>query len=102
MTRQTERRGDERAHSSVALPNFARNRVQQVPALACARCGAAVLRARRGPVPRHCVSCEIGVRQARQLRAYLRSAERLAKRLGRIEVAEAARTAASLLDSAAT
>lgn len=86
-------------HQSAALPHLARIRVQRVRERRCAGCGGPVLRARRGPAPRQCVACEIGTRRLRQLRAYLRSAERLADALGRADVAVAARAAVAILDA---
>lgn len=82
-------------------PYWAKNRVQRVPDRRCPICGGEVRRAHRGPAPRCCVSCELGLRRVRQLRAYLRSAERLADALGRPEVAEAARVATRTLDDQA-
>jgi hypothetical protein len=81
------------------LPYWARNRVQQVLDRTCATCHRPILRARRGPAPRHCVGCEVHVRRLRQLRAYLRSAERLATELNRPVIAAAARDAAAALDA---
>jgi hypothetical protein len=80
-------------------PFWARNRVQRVPDRTCAVCQRPILRAPRGPVPRHCVACEVRVRRLRQLRAYLRSAERLATELGRPAIASVARDAAVALDA---
>ncbi len=84
---------------STPLPYWAKNRVQRVLDRRCPICGGEVRRAHRGPTPRCCVSCEIGLRRERQLRAYLRAAERLADALGRPEVAEAARVATGTLDA---
>jgi len=81
------------------LPYWARNRVQRVHGRTCAICHHAILRAPRGPAPRHCVGCEVRVRRLRQLRAYLRSAERLATELNRPAIAAAARDAAAALDA---
>jgi hypothetical protein len=86
------------ANQPTPLPYWAKNRVQRVPDRACPLCGGPVLRAPRGPAPRCCVACEIALRRVRQLRAYLRAAERLAASLGRPEVAEAARVATTTLD----
>lgn len=83
---------------STHLPYWARNRAQRVLDRACVACGGPVLRARRGPAPRHCVPCEIGLRRTHQLRAYLRAAERLAESLDRSDVAAAARGAVARLD----
>lgn len=80
-------------------PMVARNRVQRVSGCACASCGGQVLRAGRGPSPRLCVACEVGARDLRQLRAYLRSAERLAAALDRSDIADAARDAVAALDA---
>lgn len=77
----------------------ARNRVQRVDGRACRRCGGAVLRARRGPVPQYCVDCEVLVRQTRQLRAYLRCAERLAREIGRPSVSRLAHEAVAACDA---
>ncbi len=74
------------------LPYWARNRSQRVPGATCGACGGPVQRARRGPTPRHCVTCEIGLRRRRQLRAYLSSAARLAEEVARPEVATGIRT----------
>lgn len=81
------------------LPFWARNRVQRVPDRTCAVCQRPILRAPRGPVPRHCVACEVHIRRVRQLRAYLRSAERLATELGRPAIAAVVRDAAVVLDT---
>lgn len=81
------------------LPVWARNRAQRVRGRTCAVCRHAILRAGRGPAPRHCVACEIHVRELRQLRAYLRSAERLATELGRPAIAALAREAVVALDA---
>jgi hypothetical protein len=81
------------------LPYWARNRVQRVHGRTCAICHHSILRAPRGPAPRHCVGCEVRVRRFRQLRAYLRSAERLATELNRPAIAAAARDAAAALDA---
>jgi hypothetical protein len=89
------------ANHATPLPYWARNRVQRVPDRRCPICGAEVRRAHRGPTPRCCISCELGLRRVRQLRAYLRAAERLADALGRPEVAEAARVATRTLDDQA-
>jgi hypothetical protein len=45
------------------------------------------------------VACEVGSRDLRQLRAYLRSAERLAAALDRADIADAARGAVAALDA---
>ena len=87
------------ANHATPLPYWAKNRVQRVPDRRCSICGGEVRRAHRGPTPRCCVSCELGRRRVRQLRAYLRAAERLADALGRPEVAEAARVATGTLDA---
>lgn len=84
---------------STDVPVWARNRVQRVHGRKCAACRRAVYRASRGPAPRHCVACEVRVRRLRQLRAYLRSAERLATELGRPAIAAIARDAAIVLDA---
>ena len=84
---------------SAHLPFWARNRVQRVPDRTCAVCQRPILRAPRGPVPRHCVACEVHIRRVRQLRAYLRSAERLATELGRPAIAAVVRDAAVVLDT---
>ena len=81
------------------LPVWARNRVQRVPDRTCAVCQRPILRAPRGPAPCHCIACEVRVRRLRQLRAYLRSAERLATELGRPAIAAVARDAAIALDA---
>jgi hypothetical protein len=83
------------------LPYWARNRVQPVLDRTCATCHRPILRAKRGPAPRHCVSCEVRIRRVRQLRAYLRSAERLATELDRPAIATTARDAAAALDASA-
>jgi hypothetical protein len=80
------------------LPYWAKNRVQRVRDRACSACGGPVLRARRGPAPTHCVECALGLRRLQQLRAYLRSAERLARDLGRPAVGDALHDALVLLD----
>ena len=87
------------ANHATPLPYWAKNRVQRVPDRRCPICGGEVRRAHRGPTPRCCISCELGQRRVRQLRAYLRAAERLADALGRPEVAEAARVATGTLDA---
>ena len=87
------------ANHATALPYWAKNRVQRVPDRRCPICGGEVRRAPRGPTPRCCVTCAFGQRRVRQLRAYLRAAERLADALGRPEVAEAARVAIGTLDA---
>ena len=81
------------------LPYWAKNRAQRVPDRRCVACGGPVFRARRGPSPRHCVACEIGLRRMHQLRAYLRAAERLAMSLDRSDVAEVAGAAVARLDT---
>jgi Cu2+-containing amine oxidase len=45
------------------------------------------------------VTCEVQARDLRQLRAYLRSAERLAAALDRSDIADAARVAVAALDA---
>ena len=81
------------------LPYWAKNRAQRVPDRMCVACGGPVFRAARGPAPRHCVPCEIGLRRMHQLRAYLRAAERLAMSLDRSDVAEIAGAAVARLDA---
>lgn len=83
---------------SRVLPLVARIRVERVRGRKCVSCGGPILRASRGPVPRRCVRCELATRSQRQLRAYLRSAARLAEALGRGDVAAAARAAVATLD----
>jgi hypothetical protein len=82
------------------LPHWAKNRAQRVHGRKCAACGGVVLRAPRGPAPRHCVSCAVDLRRRGQLRAYLRSAERLARAIGLPDVADAAGSAIVALDAA--
>ncbi len=89
------------ANHATPLPYWAKNRVQRVPDRRCPICGGEVRRAHRGPTPRWCISCELGLRRVCQLRAYLRAAERLADALNRPEVAEAARVATRTLDDPA-
>lgn len=81
------------------LPIWARNRVQCVSDRTCARCAGVILRAGRGPAPRNCVACEVHIRRLRQLRAYLRSAARLATELERPAIAAAANDAIVAFDS---
>jgi hypothetical protein len=45
------------------------------------------------------VACEVSARDLRQLRAYLRSAERLAAALDRSDIADAARDTVAALDA---
>jgi hypothetical protein len=45
------------------------------------------------------VACKVGARDFRQLRAYLRSAERLSAALDRPDIADAARDAVAALDA---
>ena len=54
--------------------------VQRDVRTACVDCAAPVIRARRarGPLPRRCPACRAARRPRAQLRAYLRSAARLA------------------------
>ena len=84
---------------TAALPYWAKNRSQRVHDRGCAACGGLVYRARRGPAPRHCVPCAVGLRRRQQLRAYLCSAERLARAVGAPDVADAAGAAVALLDA---
>jgi hypothetical protein len=63
------------------------------------RCGGVILRAARGPAPRHCVACEVYIRQLRQLRAYLRAAAHLAAELGRPAIAAGASDLVAVLDT---
>ncbi len=87
------------AHRTARLPYWAKNRVQRVRDRRCPACGDPILRAPRGPAPRYCLACDVGVRRLRQLRAYLRAAERLAAVLDRPAVAAAAAHAVVLLDA---
>lgn len=76
------------------------NRDQRVPDRRCARCGGPLFRARRGPVPRWCPPCDGQLRRRRQLRAYLRSASRIAGELALPAVAVLADEAVGLVDQA--
>jgi len=75
-----------------------RNRNQRVLSGACARCAGPLDRARRGPAPRWCLACDALVRDRRQVRAYLRSAARIALRSDLPTIAELAAAAADALD----
>lgn len=83
-------------------PIRATNPVQRDANRTCLDCGRSVLRARRarGPLPRRCPVCAAARRPRVQVRAYLRSAARLADELGLDEVALAARAAVAVLDVA--
>lgn len=75
--------------------------VQRDTSKACADCGGPVVRARRarGPLPARCHTCTAARRPLRQLRAYLRSAARLAARTHRPDVETAVDTALAVLDA---
>jgi hypothetical protein len=89
--------------SDMTRPAFApRNRVQRVSDRACAECGGPVVRSARGPAPRWCAECSERLGDLRQLRAYLRSAERLAVRLGLAATATSIATAIAHFDRGAT
>jgi hypothetical protein len=66
------------------------NPVQRVTGHSCVACGAPLTRAgrARGPMPRECPACRAVRRPRRQLRAYLRSAGRIAKELRMRELLE--------------
>lgn len=89
------------ADHTAGRPSSRKNRVQWVTHRECAACGAPVPRAARGPSSRYCAACRGHARLAGQLRAYFRSAERLADRLGRPSVAAIARQAVAALDGEA-
>jgi hypothetical protein len=76
------------------------NRDQRVSDRACAGCGGPLFRARRGPIPRWCPACDAEARRRRQLRAYLRSAGRIAAELGLPQVTALAADAVELVDDA--
>ena len=96
----TDRRGPGPANHPTPLPYWAKNRTQRVPNRSCASCDGPVFRARRGPAPRYCVACALRLRRVSQLRAYLRSAERLATALDRPLVGGLVRAALVELDGA--
>jgi hypothetical protein len=75
-----------------------RNRDQRVRGQVCAGCGGPLFRASRGPVPRWCPACDQLARRRRQLRAYLRSASRIAGELGLADVASLAMDAVTAVD----
>jgi hypothetical protein len=66
----------------------------------CATCGAPVVRARRarGPMPRECPRCRVAHRRERQMRAYLRSAGRIAAERGMSELERLIARAVSVAD----
>lgn len=78
-------------------------RVQRVSSRRCADCGARVVRRRgaRGPLPALCGACAARRQPVVQLRAYLRSSQRLAWRLGLTGVAQLAAEAIDDLDASA-
>ena len=80
----------------------ATNPVQRDANPTCLDCGRPIVRARRarGPLPRWCPACAAARRPRVQLRAYLRSAARLADQLDLDDVAVAARAAVATLDAA--
>lgn len=77
------------------------NGVQRVSRVVCLDCGQLVARGKkaRGPLALRCPSCTSVRRPLAQLRAYLRSAERLARTLALDEVATAASSAVAALDA---
>lgn len=79
-------------------PSDRRNRFERVPDQPCGTCGAPVMRAARGPAPSRCPACAVQHRQPQQLRAYLRSAVRLAEALGLDLTAGAIRAAIEAAD----
>ncbi len=68
----------------------------------CADCGTSVVRVRRarGPLPLRCPTCTAARRPIVQLRAYLRSAGRLAEAQGLGEVRAATMLALAAVDAA--
>ena len=80
----------------------ATNPVQRDANRSCLDCGRSIVRVRRarGPLPCRCPTCAAAWRPRVQLRAYLRSAARLADRLDLDDVALAARAAVATLDAA--
>ena len=89
------------AHHTTRYRNAAGNPVQRDVNATCADCGAPVRRARRarGPLPLRCPTC-IAIRRPRaQLRAYLRSAARLAEAEGLSAVHEAILAALAVFDA---
>ena len=83
-------------------PRTARaNGIQRVSRVVCLDCGQLVARGKkaRGPLALRCLSCASARRPLAQLRAYLRSAERLARTLALDEVATAASSAVAALDA---
>jgi hypothetical protein len=78
----------------------ATNPVQQDGRTTCAVCGVPVVRAprARGPLPRECPSCRAASRRRRQLRAYLRSAGRIAEERGMHELEDMISRAVSAVD----
>jgi hypothetical protein len=74
--------------------------IQRVSRVDCADCGGSVVRAprARGPLARRCQTCVAARRPKAQLRAYLRSAGRLAQELGLDPVAAATGAAITILD----
>lgn len=90
------------AHHATRYRNGAGNPVQRDAHRTCADCGAPVRRARRarGPLPLRCPAC-VAIRRPRaQLRAYLRSAARLADAEGLPTVHEAVLAALAVFDAA--
>ena len=80
----------------------ATNPVQRDANRSCLDCGRPIVRARRarGPLPLRCLACAAARQPRIQVRAYLRSAARLADELGLADVALAARAAVAALDAA--
>lgn len=76
------------------------NHIQRVSAERCADCGSEVVRrlGARGPLPTRCNLCATRRQPRIQLRAYLRSSQRLALRLGLSVVEGLARQAIDDLD----
>jgi hypothetical protein len=76
------------------------NPVQRDTRPACAGCGGPVVRKprARGPRPSRCATCRAAVRRVCQLRAYLRSAKRIAIENGMRELEDAIGRAVSVVD----
>lgn len=74
--------------TTIPVQSDGENRVQRV-SNRCLECGDPVARPSRGPTSRFCPNCRPRVRTRSQLRAYLVSAQRLARAQGLEEVAQA-------------
>jgi hypothetical protein len=88
------------ASTSTRVESGATNPVQRVTHSTCRVCAGPVVRApkARGPLPSRCPGCQAATRRGCQLRAYLKSARRIAEEIGMHELVELIARAASVAD----